>query len=144
MVVGQEVYVGGPTAGATFGGYYHVGSVSGSTSARLILDTSGGTGAATGATIGATSGVSPAGLSGASGATGATGPTGPTGPTGSTGPTGPTGLAGINAYTATTAGYTQPTVGGSVDVLIVQNGWMVVGQEVYVGGPTAGGTAGGD
>lgn len=83
------------------------------------------------------------GSQGATGNTGATGPAGPqgsTGPAGTTGATGPAGAQGINSFTVTSAGFTVPPVGSTVQATVTDASWVVVGQMVYI--DTAGGGAG--
>jgi hypothetical protein len=45
------------------------------------------------------------------------------------------GQAGANAYTTTTAQFTVPSIGSTVQVSVADNRWMVVGQNVFVAGP---------
>lgn len=54
------------------------------------------------------------------------------GPQGLAGINGTNGTNGVNAYTTTTASYTQPSVNSSVNITVAQNGWIAIGQYVYV------------
>jgi hypothetical protein len=49
------------------------------------------------------------------------------------GAVGPIGPPGINAFTATTAPYVQPIVGGTVVVNVGSSAWTVIGQDIYIG-----------
>jgi len=49
------------------------------------------------------------------------------------GTSGPIGPPGMNAYTATTAPYVQPIVGGAVVVNVGSSAWTVIGQDIYIG-----------
>src|SRR6202008_1355631 len=94
--------------------------------------------------IGATGPQGPTGATGAQGPTGATGNTGPAGPQGNPGPTGatgPTGPAGVNAYTTTSAQFTVPPVGQTVNVTLTDASWVTIGQMLAI--QTAGGTTAG-
>jgi Collagen triple helix repeat (20 copies) len=94
--------------------------------------------------IGATGAQGPAGATGAQGPTGATGNTGPAGPQGNPGPTGgtgPTGPSGVNAYTTTSAQFTVPPVGQTVNVTLTDASWVTIGQMLAI--QTAGGTTAG-
>jgi len=48
------------------------------------------------------------------------------------GPTGSPGPSGSNAFTATTASFVQPAVGGTVSVPVIDAMWVSVGQAVFV------------
>lgn len=51
---------------------------------------------------------------------------------GERGPDGPVGTAGENAYTYTTGNFTVPSVGGTVNVQVLNTGFMSVGQTLYI------------
>lgn len=48
------------------------------------------------------------------------------------GPVGPQGVIGLSALTTTTASFTQPTVGGTVNPTVVSSAWASVGEYVFV------------
>jgi hypothetical protein len=50
-------------------------------------------------------------------------------PTGATGNAGP---AGADAYTTLTAAFTQPAIGGTVDIFVVNNSWADLTQIIYI------------
>lgn len=80
------------------------------------------------------------GIQGLPGADGMTGPQGPQGPTGATGPQGPQGIQGadgadgFSAFGITTATYTQPSVGGSVNIYVDTKDWYDKDYYVTVNG----------
>lgn len=51
---------------------------------------------------------------------------------GSTGPTGITGATGANAFSVTTAGFTMPSVAGTVTVAMGSSAWLAAGQTVFI------------
>lgn len=60
------------------------------------------------------------------------GEAGPQGPQGLTGIPGTNGTNGVNAYSTTTASFVQPSVSGSVGVLVDNNSWIGQGQILYI------------
>lgn len=78
----------------------------------------------------------PQGETGETGVTGGIGPEGPEGPAG-VGSAGPAGAAGadgtdgINAFTVTTANFTQPAEGATVNVEVANSSWIASGQHIY-------------
>ncbi len=54
------------------------------------------------------------------------------GPAGPAGSNGSNGSNGVNAFTTVSAAFTQPAVGSSVTVYVVNSAWMFVGQNVQV------------
>lgn len=64
---------------------------------------------------------------------------------GADGADGADGSNGVSAYTETDADFVVPSVGGTVNVSLLNSTWMVVGQKIFVGGSIDGatGTGGG-
>lgn len=60
------------------------------------------------------------------------GEAGPQGPQGLSGVPGSNGINGVNAYSTTTASFVQPSVGGSVGVLVDNNSWIGQSQILYI------------
>lgn len=48
---------------------------------------------------------------------------------------GTNGTDGVNAFTTTTADFTVPAVGATVNIFVVNSSWMVVGQPIFIAGP---------
>jgi hypothetical protein len=61
---------------------------------------------------------------------------------GTQGPTGPSGPTGSPAYTRTTASFTVPATGTSISVNVIDAGWIVPGQMVWVDTAGASGAGG--
>lgn len=76
----------------------------------------------------------PQGDTGVQGAKGDTGTVGSAGPKGDTGSAGVSGTNGQNAFTVTTANFTQPAEGATVNIEVVSSAWIAGGQHLYVTG----------
>ncbi len=68
---------------------------------------------------------------GVEGIEGPEGPVGPQGEPGETGAAGDSGRDGTSAYTMTTASFTQPASGSTVDVSVDNSDWMASGQVLF-------------
>jgi collagen triple helix repeat protein len=138
---GLVLYIGG-------GGYYAVVSIAGNVATLQNLgynvNASPGTVINSGANVGGTGPMGPVGPAGAAGTPGSQGPTGATGPAGapgSAGATGSQGPAGLNAFSRTSANFTVPNVGSTVNVTLLDASWIVTGQMLWIdqaGGPGVG------
>lgn len=53
------------------------------------------------------------------------------------GPSGQTGTAGINAFTTTTNSFVIPAINSTVDIRVVNNEWMAIGQYLFISDGTS-------